>query len=141
VAEVPQIREAAPADTAAVREIFLNSRRETFDWILPETFTLEDYDAQTEGELQLVALLENRVVGFISWWPDGDFIHHLYCSQRRRGIGTALLQACLGRLGRPASLKCVARNVAAVSFYERHGFKRVESATGEMGEYFLMKRV
>lgn len=136
------VREVHEADLPRLREIFLQSRRETFHWNDPDVYRLEDFDTQTEAERMLLDEIDGEVAGFISWWAPENFIHHLYIDARfkRRGLGRALLEACLQRIGRPAQLKCVSRNAAALAFYKALGWSFVAAGVGDDGEYQLLQQ-
>lgn len=136
-----EVREVQEADLPRLREIFLQSRRETFHWNDPAVYRPEDFDAQTEGERMLVGEVDGQVAGFISWWAPENFIHHLYIEEtfKRRGLGRALLDACLQRIGRPAQLKCVSRNTPALAFYQALGWKSVATGRSDEGEYQLLQ--
>lgn len=135
------VREVHEADLPRLREIFLQSRRETFHWNDPDVYRLEDFDTQTEAERMLVGEVDGLVAGFISWWALENFIHHLYIDARfkRRGLGRALLEACLQRIGRPAQLKCVTRNTPALAFYRALGWRSVATGRSDEGEYRLLQ--
>ena len=124
----------------ALRQLFLESRRAAFHWIDRDTFLLHDLDEEIEGETILVAEYFSEPIGFVSWWPPRDFIHHLFVSPQwlRRGVGSALLAACLERIGRPATLKCLCRNEPALAFYRNLGWEVECQEGGVHGPYFLM---
>lgn len=124
----------------ALRQLFLASRRATFHWQPVDRFKLYDLDQAIEGESILVALLGQEPIGFVAWWPPGDFVHHLYVSPAwlRRGIGQKLLSACLHQMGRPARLKCLCQNENAVGFYLSSGWEVEQQEAGENGDYYLM---
>lgn len=136
-----EVREVHEADFPRLREIFLQLRRETFHWNDPAIYRLEDFDTQTEGERMLVGEIDGQVAGFISWWAPENFIHHLYIDAacKRRGLGRALLEACLRRIGRPAQLKCVSRNANALAFYHALGWKSIATGCSDEGEYQLLQ--
>lgn len=137
------IRPATPADLAALSEIFLATRRETFFWCDPETFRLEDFGPQTEGEIVHVAADEaNRPLGFISIWLPENFIHHLYIDpgRQRMGIGTLLLDSLAGWLPWPHRLKCLVENHGALAFYRRHGWREQDRGIDAAGEYLVMEK-
>jgi ribosomal protein S18 acetylase RimI-like enzyme len=80
----------------------------------------------------LVAERDGQIVGFLHYDCEGrePELHRIYVdpTQKRRGIGRALLQELHRRLASGDSyiLMVVAANQPAVAFYERHGF--VEAA-------------
>ena len=123
-----------------LRQVFLESRRSAFHWMPPDSFRLLDLDPAIEGETILVAVHGDEPIGFVSWWPPGDFIHHLFVlpAYQGAGIGRELLAECLQRIGRPAQLKCLCRNESALAFYQRHGWKVEDRETGVNGDCFLM---
>lgn len=116
---------------AALSEIYLNSRRETFYWVSPEEFQPEDFTKDTEGETLLIALYRKRPIGFISIWRQDDFIHHLYVDSRfkKLGAGKRLLTEGLKLISRPARLKCIIQNEDACRFYEKLGWRKENSGT------------
>jgi GNAT superfamily N-acetyltransferase len=136
------VRAAAPVDLPALRELFLSSRRRTFTWLRMDTFRLDDFDAQTEGERMLVAEVGQDIAGFISVWEPDDFIHHLFvdAAHARRGIGRALLRALPGWPDRTYRLKCLSRNRAALAFYGAQGFVQIDHGVGGDGDYVVLSR-
>nr|WP_246503994.1 GNAT family N-acetyltransferase [Plastoroseomonas arctica] len=100
---------------------------------------------QTDGARLRVAASANALAGYCLHGTDGEFgamVFHLYLHPAwwRRGIGTRLLADALAAHGR-LSLACLARNAAARTFYERHGFRVVAEADGagtEEGEPYLV---
>lgn len=80
----------------------------------------------------LVAERDGHIAGFLHYDREGpeSELHRIYVepTQKRRGIGSALLQELHRRLapGDSYILMVVAANKPAVAFYERHGF--VEAA-------------
>lgn len=85
---------------------------------------IDDYDVS-------VAIADGRVAGFLALGPGR--VEHLYVDPEhwRRGIGTRLLRAA--QTARPGGLDLwvFQRNVAAIAFYERHGFRVAETTDGE----------
>lgn len=69
-------------------------------------------------------------------------MHHLFVhpAHAGKGIGKALLEAGLRRIGRPATLKCLSMNLRAVKFYADNGWSIQETATGPDGPYHLFER-
>ena len=128
-------------DRVALQHIYLESRKNTFDWMDNSRFKLNDFDRDTDGEYIRVAVVENNPVGFISAWEPENFIHNLCVqpSSKGRGIGSALLNTCLKKIDRPASLKCLDKNISAKSFYLSRGWKIISDGSGIDGKYQLMQ--
>ena len=131
-----------PEHTPQLRRIYLESRRKAFTWLNPATLALPDFDKAIAGEEVLVALHQHEPVGFIAWWPPGNFIHSLYVAPAfvRQGVGQRLLQAGLARMGRPATLKCVQQNKAALAFYQSLGWVIKGSGCSDEVAYYLLAR-
>lgn len=132
------IRNFAEEDRAKLASIYLECRAQTFHWMLQNSFRLEDFTVDTDGETILVAENASGIIGFISIWLPDHFIHHLFVHAQHRKLGTGdrLLGEALALIGRPARLKCVVRNAQACKFYEKRGWA-VESTAenGPMGPY------
>ncbi|ULQ55478.1 GNAT family N-acetyltransferase [Flavihumibacter rivuli] len=122
----------------ALRNLFLETRQQTFTWADPTQYTLPDFDQETEGEYILVAMADDKIIGFISVWLPDRFIHHLYVAREyhHHGVGTALLNAAIDHTGYPIGLKCLVKNEAALEFYQRKGFS-ARSRGGSEGEAFV----
>jgi GNAT superfamily N-acetyltransferase len=135
------IRPFREADRPVLREIFLAARRMAFHWIAPAKFQLADFDDSTLGERIWVAELEGLAVAFASVWEPGNFLHSLFVdpAHHGRGIGSALLAACLPEMGRPARLKCKKQNTPAMDFYRRRGWTIESEGIGEEGEFYLLR--
>ncbi|MHC5228088.1 N-acetyltransferase family protein [Enterococcus sp. LJL99] len=127
------IREMMEEDRIALRELYYNSRKSTFDWQDPTTFKVEDFDRDTEDELILVAEEEGIICGFISLYLPDNFIHCLFIDAdfKRRGIGQKLLMEAKQRLTLPMKLKCLSKNQQALEFYKKAGWQQVDEVTGE----------
>lgn len=126
-------------DLPALRELFLDTRIATFNWISSSSFLSEDFDQETEGEEIVVARYNKQIAGFISIWMPDQFIHHLYVAPayHNMGAGTALLDTALSILKGQASLKCLVQNVRAIRFYRQYGFVENGGGNGPDGEYYL----
>lgn len=123
-----------------LQRIYLESRRKTFYWLEDiEDYNLTDFERDTQGEFILVALFNDKVVGFISLWMSGNFIHHLYIDEKYHGknIGTKLLDEGIKVMNSPITLKCLAKNTNAVKFYKSKGFVEKEKGVSNHGEYIL----
>lgn len=138
---VMTIRPVVPGDLPALRELFLQSRLATFTWELSSSLALGDFDSQTTGEWQLVALDGGRPVGFISVWEPTHFIHHLHVHPQfaRRGIGQALLRALPGWSTTRYQLKCVRLNATAIAFYHANQFAQVGAGNDGAQDYLLLE--
>ena len=88
-------------------QLFLKIRRQTFHWVEPVQFQLDDFTKQTEGERVWVAEHGANICGFISIWQPDNFVHHLYVASdwHGQGIGRALLDHGLTDTAKPGSLK------------------------------------
>lgn len=121
-----RIRPAFEADHAALAELFLRVRRESFTWVDAAGSRLEDFAVQTEREAIHLAEDEEsgELLGFISVWEPESFVHHLFVASEHRGkgVGRSLLTDLQWRLPGPFRLKCVAANEAALAFYRRLGW-------------------
>ena len=134
------IQKAQEEEYDDLRKIFLNSRRENFNWVEYDSLKLDDFDSSTEGELILTAKIGNEIVGFISIWEEDKFIHNLFVSSKfkRFGVGKALINEAVEIIGLPLTLKCVKANENALNFYLSQGWKIAEEVT-EKEPYYLMK--
>jgi GNAT superfamily N-acetyltransferase len=124
----PLIRDAAPADVPALREV---RRRASLSnegdraWLVDHPEVL-DY-ALIAGARTRVATVENEIVGFATVIPPRE-LEDLFVDPRwmRRGIATALVRDA----GTPLE---VTANAHALAFYEHVGFVvvgEVETAGG-----------
>ena len=81
--------------------------------------------------LSLVAYCRDELAGAVLCSHDGrrGYIHHLAIGEqfRRQGIGSALVQESLSRLGRDGIRKCnifiLPENREGVAFWQRNGFR------------------
>ena len=135
-----EIRRFENKDRKALRQIYLKSRTQTFVWEKSEEFKLDDFDQATKEEHLLVAIHKDQPIGFISWWPPENFIHNLFVDPQfsQHGVGKALLNACLAKLSRSISLKCLKRNEHAISFYQSQGWMIESEGESKDGDYWLM---
>ena len=136
-----EIREIRNTDFNVLRKLFLKQRQDTFFWLDPTEFKLDDFEKHIKGELVLVAIEENIPVGFISIWMPNNFIHHFYIDQKYqgKGIGTLLLKAVIQQTQFPITLKCLEQNTKAVAFYRKKGFIEKERGPSEHGGYILFE--
>jgi GNAT superfamily N-acetyltransferase len=132
-------RPATAADAEAICALFLASRAAALPF-LPRLHT----DAETLAWLREVVLAKQRV--FVAVGPgetilgfaalEGVWLEHLYLrpDQRRRGIGTLLLDAVRQASPDELWLRAFQRNAEARAFYERHGFRVVARGDGATNE-------
>lgn len=120
-----------------LQRIFLEVRQKTFYWLDTHNFHLSDFDHETQGEFVLVAMFNNKVVGFISLWLPGNFIHHFYIDAefQQHKIGTKLLEEAIQIMETPITLKCLKKNIKAIEFYKKRGFVATDKGISNHGEY------
>jgi len=89
----------------------------------------------------LVAFIKNEVVGFVSIWVPDKFIHNLFVLQdfQGKGVGTALVNEAIKKVGLPLTLKCVKSNTKAFNYYKSQNWKIEKEEMGNEGLYYLMK--
>ncbi|MFH7005000.1 GNAT family N-acetyltransferase [Flavobacterium bizetiae] len=135
------IREIKNTDFDVLRKLFLKERQDTFFWLDPTEFKLDDFEKHIKGELVLVAIDQEIPVGFISIWMPNNFIHHFYVDQKyqSKGVGTLLLNAAIQKTLLPITLKCLEENTKAVAFYRKKGFIEKERGPSEHGDYILFE--
>lgn len=135
-----QIFEKNKTHIPDLQRIFLEVRQKTFYWVEDtKDYHLTDFERETEREFVLVAVLNGKVVGFISLWMADNFIHHLYIDEnyQHQNIGTLLLDEGIKIMNSPIKLKCLVKNENAVKFYEKKGFVAIEKGVSNHGEYIL----
>jgi GNAT superfamily N-acetyltransferase len=135
-----EIRPGVAADIPALSQIYLDSRKQAFSWVAAAALRLDDFQRDTAGEAIWVAADATGPVGFASVYVPDNFIHNLFVHPQRtgQGIGTALLSTCIQNLGRPAVLKCVARNVRAREFYLARGWQIAAHGRSPDGRYLRL---
>ena len=124
-----------------LREIFLNVRKSTFNWLEPGEIKYSDFDDSTKGELILIALINDEIAGFVSIWEEDKFIHNLFVLEKFQGygVGTALINETARRIGYPLTLKCVKLNTKAYNYYISHNWRIEKEDINNENSYYLMK--
>ncbi|MFC4737417.1 GNAT family N-acetyltransferase [Bacillus daqingensis] len=143
------IRCAQPEDAAGIAGVQVDSWRETYGGIVPDSYlnrmSTADRKQKWAKKTGSVIVAESRgeIVGFIHYgpersgsWPgfDGE-LYALYIRRRhhRQGIGIQLFNAAvneLEQLGCRSAVCCVlAENESARLFYEAHGGKQIGDDT------------
>ena len=151
----------APEDIPEKAAVHAQTWQETYRGLLPDelndTITpqfAEDVTRRLTSLRTLVAKIDGRIVGYISWSDRcrGHFsvdgaaeVGNLYVLQefQGRGVGRALLEAALARIGeQDVILSAFSSNTAALGFYEHIGFERtgVTFDEGSMEETELVFR-
>ncbi len=80
-----EINEFSASHLESLRKLYLDSRRDSFPWLKTESFRLEDFDRDSQGERIWLSEVLGNVVGFISIWEPDNFVHHLYLATEYRG--------------------------------------------------------
>ncbi|MBY0205062.1 GNAT family N-acetyltransferase [Paenibacillus cucumis (ex Kampfer et al. 2016)] len=88
------IREANIRDYPQLRQIYLDSRRESFHWVNTDEMTLDDFDRDTLEEQILLAEENAHILGFASLYVPNRFIHNLFVhpTAAGKGVGDLLLK-------------------------------------------------
>ncbi len=144
------IRLARPEDAAGIARIHVESWRDAYAGLLPDTY-LARLDAHRhvlawsrslarseDRQHALVASVDDDITGFATFGPDrtegasgAGEIYMLYVDTdwREKGIGRQLVEAtfvALWELGKKsARIWCLADNQAAIGFYRRLGGERI----------------
>ena len=118
------IRPTRYGEHAVCADIYTNAWNLAFpDY--QRTIFIEEFESEVIEDFTLVAVIDQRIIGYISIWEPEWFIHHLYVDplSHGNGVGTALISQ-LERLAAPhsISLKCVSANKKAMGFYKALGF-------------------
>lgn len=135
------IREFIEQDREELKEIYLKVRKDEFPWVNNKDIHIDDFDSSTEGEVIIVAVVNNNIAGFASIWELDKFIHNLFVKKeyRRFGIGKKLINEAFNICCTPLTLKCVKENENAINFYLNNGWKCIKEELGPEGPYYLMR--
>lgn len=134
------IRDASIVDYPQLRQIYLDSRRQSFHWANAEEMTLHEFDQDTMDEHILLAEDNSQILGFASLYLPDRFIHNLFVRPdvAGKGVGDLLLKHAVAKLGTPATLKCVSKNDKALSFYKKRGWKAVVEEGEPGAKYWVL---
>jgi predicted N-acetyltransferase YhbS len=149
------VREATPADHPAVRDVLGAAYRQYETVLPPGAFDpyladILDLDGRAATSELLVAELDGRVAGAVTFYPDaaaeglgwpagwaGLRALGVDPAARGQGVGRALMDACLGRARQAGAevlcLHSAAFMTHAVAMYEAMGFSRVPEFDFEGG--------
>ena len=136
------VRPYAAADHEACAALFSQVMHETFPEDDPAIYAADSFTDLTAGEEIWVAEAGAQIVGLISFWPAEPFVHLLLILPRwrRRGIGSALIQAATGNVAGAVELKCRVENEGAQRFYTALGWKDV-GRTSDGGASYIRYRL
>ncbi len=137
-----EIKEFSACNLESLRKLYLDSRRDSFPWLKADSFRIEDFDRDSQGERIWLSEVLGNVAGFISIWEPDNFIHHLYVATeyQGQGVGSMLLNCAKMKYGN-LSLKCMVQNQKALNFYLSQGFEIVSQVDDELGGYYYMSFV
>jgi GNAT superfamily N-acetyltransferase len=118
------IRKAKDDDTLKLEMLFQATRQKTFTLRSAKEFQIGDYAKSVEEDEVFVAEKNNIIGGFISIYPQDNFIHNLFVlsSYQRYGIGKLLLKKAEENLSSPMTLKIALDNINVSVFYEKQGW-------------------
>ncbi|CAB1262048.1 TPA: GNAT family N-acetyltransferase [Vibrio cholerae] len=134
-----EIKEFSACNLESLRKLYLDSRRDSFTWLKTDSFRLEDFDRDSQGERIWLSEVLGNLAGFLSIWEHDSFVHHLYVATEYhgQGVGTMLLNGAKAKYGN-LSLKCMVQNQKALNFYLSQGFEIVSQVDDELGGYYYM---
>ena len=140
------IRPYRHADRARCAEIYVAARRVAFPWVPAENFSPDDFIRDTADEQIAVAErstngAEAEILGFVSVFLSGRFIHHLYVDpdRRRAGVGRLLVRHAIGLRRGPWRLKCVVANTPAMAFYRSEGWVEEGRGSDDLGPHATLR--
>lgn len=121
------VRQARDADRAQLIAIFAACRQRDFSWLPPEAMTVEDFSGALEGETVFVAERSGELLGLLTLWEPGRFIHFLFVAPPFQGQGVAnqLVARMVADYAPPYRLKCLDKNLRALKYYRREGWREV----------------
>jgi ribosomal protein S18 acetylase RimI-like enzyme len=113
-------------DTTQLEELFLFTLQQTFRLRPQDEFKMGDYIKSVARDEVLVAEINGKIVGFVSFQIESNFIHNLFVhpDSQNKMIGSTLLKAAEEKIPIPVTLKVAIDNAKVVGFYEKHGYKR-----------------
>jgi ribosomal protein S18 acetylase RimI-like enzyme len=130
------VREAGPADAAAIAHVHVTSREVTMPYLPPRRRSDAEVEAWVRdvvltGAKVWVAERDGSVVGYAAV-EEGGLLDALYllADARRQGIGTRLLDRARDHSPEGLTLFVFQKNTDARAFYERHGFTVLDMNDG-----------
>ena len=143
------IRACRPDERSRIHHI-INDAALAYRGVIPDDRWHEPYMSEEELDSEIVV-----GVRFLGWYAPGDvligvmgaqdvqdvtLIRHAYVlsAERRRGIGSALIEALRGAVHRPLLVGTWAAASWAIAFYERHGFRVVVDTETLLRRYWTI---
>ncbi|MBX3080766.1 MAG: GNAT family N-acetyltransferase [Anaerolineae bacterium] len=136
------IRDFVPADQTAARTLILTGLGEHWGWI-DETRNpdVDDIAVNYAGQTFLVAEDDGQLIGTGALIHETDDVARVVrmsvaAEVRRQGLGSQLLDALIVRARQRGYRKIVLETTATwtevIAFYQRHGFRELGVADGDM---------
>ncbi len=69
-----EIKEFSACNLESLRKLYLDSRRDSFPWLKADSFRIEDFDRDSQGERIWLSEVLGNVLSFISIWEPDNFI-------------------------------------------------------------------
>ncbi len=135
------IRRASAGDQPACAAIFIETLAATFPNEPEIARDAAAYAASVVGEEQWVALLNGRIIGYISVYWQTNFIHSLYIlpTYQGRGAGRTLLATVMQQAQGDVELKTDKANTKAFTFYRRLGWRVVGEGMAATGPWWRLR--
>jgi GNAT superfamily N-acetyltransferase len=156
------IRDAVPADRRQLVRIFLACRQKDFSWLPDDAMCVADFTRALEEERVFVAesgsgrqgmqriqggeagggeIPGGEILGFLTLWEPGRFIHFLFIHPQYQGNGIAnrLVENLFAAYPLPYRLKCLDKNLRALEYYRREGWQEVGRGTDNDGGHRVLE--
>lgn len=135
------IRDAIAADRPQLTRIFIACRQRDFSWLPADAMRVDDFDRAANDERIFVAECRGEILGFLTLWEPGRFIHFLFITPKFQGSGIAnlLVESLFATYDRPYRLKCLDKNLRALKYYRREGWREVGFGTDKDGGHRVLE--
>lgn len=138
-----QIRKAQIKDMEQIASIYYESRLASESFLPKEQIQVTDLKRDTVDEEIYVCFFQQQIIGFLSYYRPDSFIHLLFIDPSfwGKGAGKALINYAINHFTKPLTLKCLANNTRALTFYHHLGFVCIEKVEGETTKdnYYTMQ--
>ncbi len=123
-----------------LKKIYYEIRKDEFFW--EQSISEDDFEKDIEDQKIIIAISNDKAIGFLSYFEDTGFIRNLFIKKTARGKGSAFI--LLSTLATeenlfPLTLKCVKQNKKALKFYREAGFFIANDGIQDGTEYFLLQ--